>query len=75
MALIIDKCKQWVADFWANAKKSATMWVAGFWVILGVVEMQINLLQPLIGDKWFGVVSIAVSATLALARMRTLGKK
>lgn len=64
-----------LAELWANVKKSATMWVAGFWVILGVVEMQINLLQPLIGDKWFGVVSIAVSATLALARMRTLGKK
>lgn len=71
----MDKLKQWAKDFWANAKASLTMWVAAFWVILGVVEVQMNLLQPLIGAKWFGVVSIAVSATLALARMRTLGKK
>ena len=71
----MDKLKQWTKDFWADAKASATMWVAAFWVILGVVEVQMNLLQPLIGAKWFGVVSIAVSATLALARMRTLGKK
>lgn len=72
---MITKLKEWVADFIASAKRSATMWVAGFWVILGVVEMQMNLLQPLIGEKYFGVASIVVSATLALARMRTLGKK
>lgn len=71
----MDKIKKWAKDFWANAKASATMWVAAFWVILGVVEVQMNLLQPLIGDKWYGVASIVVSATLALARMRTLGKK
>jgi hypothetical protein len=66
-----DKLKLW----WAEAKKSATMWVAALWVVLGVAETQVSLLQPLIGDKWFGVVSIAISASLALARMRTLGKK
>lgn len=67
--------KQKLADFWAEARKSLTMWVAAFWVVLGVAETQISLLQPLIGDKWFGVLSIAVSGSLALARMRTLGKK
>jgi hypothetical protein len=67
--------KQKVVEFWSSAKKSATMWVAAFWVIIGVVEMQISLLQPLIGEKYFGVLSIVVSATLALARMRTLVKK
>lgn len=71
----MDKIKKWAKDFCVNAKASATMWVAAFWVILGVVETQMNLLQPLIGDKWYGVASIVVSASLALARMRTLGKK
>ena len=71
----MDKLKQWAKDFWADAKASATMWVAAFWVVLGVAETQISLLQPLIGEKWFGVLSIAVSGSLALARMRTLGKK
>jgi hypothetical protein len=66
-----DKLKLW----WAEAKKSLTMWVAALWVVLGVAETQVNLLQPLIGDKWFGVLSIAISGSLALARMRTLGKK
>jgi hypothetical protein len=66
-----DKLKAW----WAEARKSLTMWVAALWVVLGVAETQVNLLQPLIGDKWFGVVSIAISGSLALARMRTLGKK
>lgn len=66
-----DKLKAW----WAEARKSLTMWVAAIWVVLGVAETQINLIQPLVGDKWFGVVSIAVSASLALARMRTLTKK
>ena len=66
-----DRLKQ----LWADARKSLTMWVAAVWVILGVVETQINLIQPLVGDKWFGVVSIAVSGSLALARMRTLAKK
>ena len=66
-----DKLKAW----WAEARKSLTMWVAAFWVVLGVVESQVYYLQPLIGDKWFGVVSIAISGSLALARMRTLGKK
>lgn len=71
----MSKLKDWLADFWLSAKRSATMWLAAFWVILGVVEMQMNLLQPLIGAKYFGVASIVVSATLALARMRTLTKK
>jgi hypothetical protein len=66
-----DKLKAW----WAEARKSLTMWVAALWVVLGVAETQVNLLQPLIGDKWFGVVSIAISGSLAVARMRTLGKK
>lgn len=69
------KLKEKLSALWADARKSLTMWVAAFWVILGVVESQVYYLQPLIGDKWFGVVSIAISGTLALARMRTLGKK
>ena len=69
------KLKQYLKDLWAESQKSATMWVAAFWVVLGVAETQISLLQPLIGDKWFGVASIAISASLAVARMRTLGKK
>ena len=67
--------KEKLAGLWADAKKSLTMWVAALWVVLGVAETQMNLIQPLVGDKWFGVVSIAVSASLALARMRSLGKK
>jgi hypothetical protein len=67
--------KEKLSDLWADARKSLTMWVAAFWVVLGVAETQISLLQPLIGEKWFGVLSIAVSGSLALARMRTLGKK
>jgi hypothetical protein len=67
--------KQALSDFWASARKSATMWVAAFWVALGVAETQVQLLQPLIGDKWFGVLSIVISASLAVARMRSLGKK
>lgn len=67
--------KEKLSELWADARKSLTMWVAAFWVILGVAETQISLLQPLIGEKWFGVLSIAVSGSLALARMRTLGKK
>ena len=69
------KLKEKLAVLWADARKSLTMWVAAFWVVLGVAETQISLLQPLIGEKWFGVLSIAVSGSLALARMRTLGKK
>ena len=69
------KLKEKMAEIWADARKSLTMWVAAFWVVLGVAETQISLLQPLIGEKWFGVLSIAVSGSLALARMRTLGKK
>ena len=61
--------------FWIEARRSLTMWIAAFWVVLGVAETQVSLLQPLIGDKWFGVLSIAISGSLALARMRTLGKK
>jgi len=67
--------KEKLSALWADARKSLTMWLAAFWVVLGVAETQISLLQPLIGDKWFGVLSIAVSGSLALARMRTLGKK
>ena len=67
--------KEKLSELWADARKSLTMWVAAFWVVLGVAETQISLLQPLIGEKWFGVLSIAVSGSLALARMRTLGKK
>lgn len=67
--------KDKLAIFWNKAKRSATMWVAAFWVVLGVAETQISLLQPMIGEKWFGVLSIAISASLAVARMRTLGKK
>ena len=67
--------KEKLSDLWADARKSLTMWVAAFWVVLGVAETQVGLLQPLIGDKWFGVASIAISASLAVARMRTLGKK
>lgn len=69
------KLKEKLAVLWADARKSLTMWLAAFWVVLGVAETQISLLQPLIGEKWFGVLSIAVSGSLALARMRTLGKK
>ena len=69
------KLKEKLAVLWADARKSLTMWVAAFWVVLGVAETQISVLQPLIGEKWFGVLSIAVSGSLALARMRTLGKK
>lgn len=69
------KYKIYLMNLWDEAKKSATMWVAAFWVLLGVAETQMSLLQPLIGDKWFGVASIAISGSLALARMRTLGKK
>ena len=69
------KLKEKLAVLWADARKSLTMWVAAFWVVLGVAETQISILQPLIGEKWFGVLSIAVSGSLALARMRTLGKK
>ena len=71
----IEKMKDKLKAWWADARKSLTMWVAAFWVVLGVAETQVHLLQPLIGGKWFGVVSIAISASLALARMRTLGKK
>ena len=67
--------KDKLAIFWDKANRSATMWVAAFWVVLGVAETQISLLQPMIGEKWFGVLSIAISASLAVARMRTLGKK
>ena len=66
--------EEYLVNLWRNAKASLTMWVAAFWVILGVVEVQMNLLQPLIGDKWYGVASIVVSSSLALARMRSLTK-
>lgn len=69
------KLKEKISAFWAEARKSLTLWVAAFWVVLGVAETQISLLQPLIGEKWFGVLSIIISGSLALARMRTLGKK
>jgi len=69
------KLKEKLSALWADARKSMTMWVAAFWVVLGVAETQMSLLQPLIGEKWFGVASIVISGTLALARMRTLGKK
>ena len=64
--------EEYLVNLWREAKASWTMWVAAFWVVLGVVETQMHLLQPLIGGKWFGVASIVVSATLALARMRSL---
>ena len=63
---------QYIKEFLANVRTSWTMWLAAFWVVLGVVETQIHLLQPLVGEKYYGVVSIVVSASLALSRMRTL---
>ena len=69
------KLKEKLAVLWADARKSLTMWLAAFWVVLGVIESQFYYLQPIIGDRWFGVASIVISASLALARLRTLGKK
>ena len=57
-----------------DAKRSWTMWVAAIWIVIGVAETQMQLLQPLIGEKYFGVLSIVISSTLALARMRGLSK-
>jgi membrane protein YqaA with SNARE-associated domain len=67
-----QKVKERLQEIWAEAKKSATIWVALFWSVITAAAENITLLSGVVSAKWYPFIVIL---TIAIARMRTLGKK
>ncbi len=63
-----DKLKAWLA----NARKSATLWTGLFWSVVTVAAENVALLSGVVNAKYYPFVVIG---TMALARMRNMGKK
>jgi hypothetical protein len=66
------KFKQALADFWDKARKSATIWTGLFWSVVTVAAENVAMLSGVVSAKWYPFIVIG---TMALARMRSLGKK
>ena len=53
--------------------KSRTMLFAATLAALGVVELQFQLIAPLIPDAWQGAVLLAIAVAVAILRVVTTG--
>lgn len=51
--------------------KSKTLWFALALAIFSIVETQIGVFQQFIGDKYFGLFTLAVSLIVAMLRLVT----
>lgn len=63
--------KEKLNAIWADILKSATIWTALFWSIVTVAAENVALLSGVVSAKWYPFIVIG---TMALARMRSMGK-
>lgn len=67
--------REYWAAMWVAIKKSWTMYGAAVFVVLGVIELNLALFKPFIGEKFYAVTTIVVAAVLAVARLKGLDKQ
>lgn len=67
--------REYWSELWAAIKKSWTMNVGALFVVLGVLELNLSLVKPFIGEKFYAVTTIVVAAVLAVARLKGLDKQ
>jgi predicted phosphatase len=63
--------KEYMRDLVKKAKKSATILVSGFWVMVATAAENIDSLRDAVDTKYFFYIMMA---TIALARLRGLSK-
>jgi hypothetical protein len=66
--------REYWAGVWAGIKKSWTMHSATLFVVLGVLELQLSLIKPYIGEKGYAYTAIAVACIMAVARFKGISK-
>ncbi len=66
--------REYWAGVWGAIKKSWTMHSATIFVVLGVLELQLSVLKPYIGEKGYAYTAIAVACIMAVARFKGISK-